>query len=130
MLLYFTAKNFTKAWTNNKKDNVIYVGRNSVAPSCNRCASGKAIYITYSECVFVVISIQLVMPRTIFYCQLWPACLHIFSTLFHKCHDFRKGKDIGYKRCVPIFSTTFIWSISLTKNKWTRYDQTWSLVEE
>jgi hypothetical protein len=27
-----------------------------------------------------------------------------FSTLFHKGHDFRKKKNIGYKMCVLIFS--------------------------
>ena len=45
-----------------------------------------------------------------------------FSTLTHKWHDFR-GKVTGYKMCVLIFCTTFVWDISHSKKKWARYDQ-------
>jgi hypothetical protein len=34
------------------------VYRNIEAHSCNRCRSGKAIRITYSECAFVALDIQ------------------------------------------------------------------------
>jgi len=36
----------------------MYVQRNIEARSCNRCYCGKAISITYSECVFVALGIQ------------------------------------------------------------------------
>ena len=38
-----------------------------------------------------------------------------FSTLSHKRHDFRK-KVIEHRMCVFIFSTTFIWNVSHSKN--------------
>jgi len=34
---------------------------NGEARSCNHCCGGKAITITYCECVFVVLGIQLAM---------------------------------------------------------------------
>ena len=36
----------------------VHVYRNLEARSCNHCCSGKAIIITYSECVFVALDIQ------------------------------------------------------------------------
>jgi hypothetical protein len=39
----------------------IYVERNIGVPSFNHCCSGKAITITYYECVFVAFRIQRVM---------------------------------------------------------------------
>jgi hypothetical protein len=58
--------------------------------SGNHCCCGKAISITYSECVFVDLDVQHAkrMRRII----LSPAaCLFLpyFSTLSHKRHDFR-----------------------------------------
>ena len=41
----------------------MYVRRNVVANSCNCCCSGKAIRITYSECVFVALGIQHAMRK-------------------------------------------------------------------
>jgi hypothetical protein len=35
----------------------VYVQRNSEARSCNHSCSGKAIIVTYSECVFVALGI-------------------------------------------------------------------------
>ena len=40
--------------------------------------------------------------------------LTYFSTLSHKRQDFRK-KDIEYKKCVLIFSITFVSDISHSK---------------
>jgi len=39
----------------------MYVQRNNGALSCNHCSSGKAISITYYECVTVALDIQGVM---------------------------------------------------------------------
>jgi hypothetical protein len=54
-----------------------------------------------------------------------PYCIviwKIFTTLSHKWHDFRK-KVFEHKMCVLIFSTTFVWNISLCAKNWARYDQ-------
>jgi hypothetical protein len=51
--------------------------------------------------------------------------LQYFSTLSHERHDFRKKKNT---KCVFIFSTTFVWNISHSEEKWTRYDKKCILV--
>ena len=48
--------------------------------------------------------------------------LQYFSTLPHKRNDFRKHVT-EYKMFVLIFSTTFAWKISHSKN-WAKFDQT------
>ena len=65
--------------------------RHIKARSYNHFYRGKAIRITYSECVSVTLFIQhaMRMRRTVLSAV---ACLDIqyFSTLSHKRHDFRK----------------------------------------
>jgi len=94
---------------------------NNEARSCNHCCSGKAISITYAECVFVASFIQHAMHM----CHLSSvACLALqyFSTLLHNWQDFRK-KVIENKMCVLIFSTTCVWNISHSKMKWKTFDK-------
>ena len=82
---------------------------NIKAFSLNHCGSVKAIRITYSECVFLCISVALVirhavrMRRVILSCVACPA-LPYFPTLSHKRHDFMKNVT-EREMCVLIFST-------------------------
>jgi hypothetical protein len=90
----------------------MYVQRNVVARYCNHCCSGKAISITYSQCVSVALCIQhaMCMPHIIVSSAACPALPYI-STLFHKRPDFRKKKiesdvsfDFLYNFCLKLFS--------------------------
>jgi hypothetical protein len=75
------------------------------ARSCNRCDSGKAISITYFECVFVALGIQRAM-RMGHIILSYVACpaLQYCSALSHKRHDFRK-KVTEYKMCFDYLCT-------------------------
>jgi len=79
---------------------------NIEARSCNHRYSGKAIGITYSECVSVPLGIEHAMriTRTVI-CSL-PGSTNL-STLSHKRHDCRKNV-IEHKMCVLIFFTTSV----------------------
>jgi len=84
----------------------MYVLRNTDARSFNHCCSGKAMRITYSDCVFVALVIQHAMHmRHIAICGL--QAVQYFCTLSYKRQDFRKEKLLNTK-CVMIFSTTFV----------------------
>ena len=75
--------------TQKKKYSQCTYKRNVRALSCNHCCSGKAISITYYECVFVALGIQHAMcMRHIFICGR--SAVQYFSTLSHKRQDFRK----------------------------------------
>jgi hypothetical protein len=66
----------------------IYAERNIEARTCNHCCSEKSISITYSECVFVALDIQLAMRMRHIVLRGVPGST-IFSTISHKRHDFR-----------------------------------------
>ena len=64
---------------------------NIEAHSCNHCCNGKAVKITYSDCLSVAFSIQHV-KRMLLVILSAVACLAVLylSTLSHKRCDFRK----------------------------------------
>jgi hypothetical protein len=80
--------------------------------SRNHCCYGKAITVTYTECVSVAL-INQHAKRMRHIILSYVACLAVpyFSTLSHKRHDF--GKIFTeHEKCVLIFSTTFLWHFS------------------
>jgi hypothetical protein len=66
-----------------------YLYCNIEALSYKHCCSGKAISITYSECVFIALSIQHAMCIRHIFILVRPG-LQYFSTLSHKRHISRK----------------------------------------
>ena len=85
--------------------------RNIEARSRNLCYCGKAISITYSECVSVVWVIQHAQRmRRIILSTVVCQSLPYFSVLSYRLHHYWK-KVIKHKMCVLIFCTTFFLNI-------------------
>jgi len=101
----------------------LYVLRNFEAHSSNHCYRGRAISITYSECVFATLVILYAQrTRRIMFSFVTCLALPYFSTLSHKWHDFRE-KFIKYKMCVLIFPTTLSEKNYHSKKNCERYDK-------
>jgi len=102
----------------------VHVWRTTETRSCNHCCSGKAISITYSECLFVDLVIQHVTCMSVIVLS-YLICLAVphFSTIFHKRRDlfFLGGGDVEYKTCVLISSTHFVRNISHPKKNKARF---------
>jgi hypothetical protein len=85
----------------------MYLQSNSEVRSCNHCRRGKAIGITYSDCVFVVLVIQhSERMRHI----LWSSVVCLAVPRFS--HDLIKGrifdkKNTEHKKRVLIFSANY-----------------------
>jgi len=115
----------TNSVTNNTLKKItrqaMYTYHNTEVCSCNHCCSGKAISITYSECVFIALVIQHAKGM---HCILLSnvVCLAVpyFFTISYKWHNFQKKKVVEHNMFVWIFSTTFVWNIPHSK-KLTRY---------
>jgi len=89
----------------------VHVWRLVKARSCSNCCSRKAISITYSECVFVALAIQLAMRMRHIVIYFLPDYTIFFSIYLIKGTIFEKKKVIERKIYVLIFSTSFMWNI-------------------
>ena len=91
-----------------KQDGQCRYKRNFEALSPKYCGRGKAISITYSECVSVALLTSMRALLIMLSSVACPAVLYI-SLLSLRRHDFRgKRKVIQHKACVFGFSAVFV----------------------
>ena len=86
--------------------------------SPNHCCCGKAISITYSQCVSIALIIQhaermhpIALSRAAY------LAVQYFSTLSHKRNDFRENVH-EHKMCGSIFSTTLPQTFLIVRRIW------------
>ena len=95
----------------------MYVQRDTEVRWCNHCHSGKAISITYSECVFLDLGIQhATRIRLIILSSVACLALQYFSILPHS-GKIKKKKLFNIQCLLSIFSTTSVWNIPHSKKK-------------
>jgi len=83
----------------------MYVSRNTETRSCIHCCSGKAVSITYSDCVFLALCVRYACAVLYSYCHLWPVRLcNIFHYLINGTIYVGGGGVLESKTCVLIFS--------------------------
>jgi hypothetical protein len=88
----------------------MYVWRNVETRSCNHCCNGKAINITYFECVFVALNIQHEMRvHHIVICDL-PGSIIFFHYFINV--TIQKKKVTKNEMRILIFSKTLVWNFS------------------
>ena len=81
------------------RDRLCTYKSNIEARSRNHCWGGKAVNITYSECVSVALVMQHVeCMRHLFYCHLWPVWLCHISP-HYVINDTIVGQNLVNTKC-------------------------------
>ena len=105
----------------------MYICHNMVVPYGNHCYSGKAVSVTYCECVC-----SLSYPASNAfapYCHMWPAPLYnIFPHYLINDTIFEKKNKVLNTKCVFWFLCNVYPNISHSKKKWASYGQKYILV--
>ena len=84
----------------------MYAYRNIEARSFNQCNIGKAIRITYSECVSVALNIQHALSMGHVICGL-SGCITFFHIISRTATILKRYKGTEHKLCVLIFFYNF-----------------------